>query len=94
MYSAAIISLSPGLVAKNNMKSKQQKQQQIFLALFLYCFLLVLFCIGFGQGLVAGELFEAKLNKKWDGTPLKTLKLSVELCQVCQSFMVYLYKNY
>ena len=70
------------------MKSKQQKQ--IFLALFLYCFLLVLFCIGFGQGLVAGELFEAKLNKKWDGTPLKTLKLSVELCQVCQSYMVYL----
>ena len=90
---ASIISLSPGLVAENNMKSKQQ---HIFLALFLSCFLVVLFCIGFGQGsALSDNLFEANLNKKWDSTPLKTLKLSVELCQVSsQSYMIYLpYSN-
>ena len=84
---ASIISLSPGLVAENNMKSKQQ---HIFLALFLSCFLVVLFCIGIGQGsALSDNLFEANLNKKWDSTPLKTLKLSVELCQVSQSWFNY-----
>ena len=85
-----IISLSPGLVAENNMKSKQQ--QHIFLALFLKCFLLVVFYIRFGQGsALSGELFEANLNKKWDSTPLKTLKLSVELCQVSSQSLVFLW---
>ena len=87
---ASIISLSPGLVAENNMKSKQQ--QHIFLALFLNCFLVVVFYIRFGQGsALSGNLFEANLNKKWDSTPLKTLKLSVELCQVSSQSLVFLW---
>ena len=55
----------------NNMKSK---------SLFLASFFLLLVFPSLGQGF--GELFEATFDKKWDGTPLQTLKGSVELCQV------------
>merc|ERR1712141_72020 len=69
-FEGSIISLVFGLGMTNNMKSK---------SLFLASFFLLLVFPSLGQGF--GELFEATFDKKWDGTPLQTLKGSVELCQ-------------